>query len=410
MIIEGRFNKAKVFATEIEEGAIEQIRGLCGLSAYADSNIAIMPDVHAGKGCTIGTTMTLHGKVTPNLVGVDIGCGMYVLEIEEKKVDFEILDHLIRLKIPCAMNVRETPHPFLERINLSELRCAKNVRMAYVGVSLGTLGGGNHFIELDKDDEGKIYLVIHSGSRFLGTTIASIYQEAAIASLKGNTISDQQRLIAKLKAEGRAQSIQSELEKLKSAPCPIDKDLAYCDGALFEDYIHDMGIAQQFAKLNREAIADEIVKGMGWRVLSSFHTVHNYIDIEHMILRKGAVSAREGERLIIPINMRDGALICIGKGNSDWNYSAPHGAGRKYSRSAAKHAFGIDEFKAQMKGVYSTSVSEATIDESPMAYKNIDDILSCIGPTTNVIKTIKPIYNFKAGDEVPAWKKKPFMG
>ena len=405
MIIKGKYNDAAVYASDIEKEAIEQIRGICDLQAYSGSHIAIMPDVHAGKGCTIGTTMTLHGKVSPNLVGVDIGCGMYVAELLEQDIDFAKLDALIRAKIPCGMNVRDTPHAFLSRIDLSELRCVKHVKIPYINVSLGTLGGGNHFIELDKDDEGRIFLVIHSGSRFLGTTIASLYQQASIASLKGNTKEDQKKLIETLKAEGKAKSIQSELAKLKAASCPVDEDLAYCEGALFDDYIHDMGIAQRFAWLNREAMAQEIIDGMGWRVSSCFHTVHNYIDIEHMILRKGAVSSRCGERLIIPINMRDGSLICIGKGNPDWNFSAPHGAGRKFSRKAAKKTFGVEEFKAQMEGIYSTSVSEATLDESPMAYKSIDDILGCIGPTAEVIKRIKPIYNFKAGDETPAWKK-----
>ena len=266
--------------------------------------------------------------------------------------------------------------------------------------SIGTLGGGNHFIEADKGEDGSIYIVIHSGSRHLGVETAKYYQNEAYRRLNKCSDKEKNELIERLKAEGKQKQIKAELKKLENTKTTsVPKHLAYCEGELFEQYIHDMKIVQQFAMLNRQAMMDEIIKGMHLHVTEQFTTIHNYIDTENMILRKGAVSAQAGEKLLIPINMRDGSLICVGKGNPEWNFSAPHGAGRLFSRSQAKQSFTVSEFKKQMQGIYTTSVSEQTLDECPMAYKSLDDIAGNIGDTADIIEVIKPIYNFKAGEE-----------
>lgn len=367
-LVEGRYNTAKVYTEVVEEVALAQIKTLCDQEYTKDLRIRIMPDVHAGAGCTIGTTMTIRDAVVPNLVGVDIGCGMETMKLCNKHLELGKLDKLIYEKIPSGFQIREKEHKLNDEIDLTELRCLKagKINLDRAVRSLGTLGGGNHFIEVDRDEEGAFYLVIHSGSRHLGLEVAGFYQEQARQSLNG---------------------------------CSIPKALAYCQGELLHDYIHDMKIVQRFAMLNRKAMADELIRGMKFKVEEEFTTIHNYIDTDDMILRKGAVSAKAGEKLLIPINMRDGSLICTGKGNEDWNFSAPHGAGRLMSRRKAKESYTVSEFKKQMAGIFTTSVNAQTLDECPMAYKGMEDIVDNIGETARIEKVIKPVYNFKAGEE-----------
>ena len=397
--IRGKYNEARIFTDVADSASIAQVQQLCDQEFAAGSRIRLMPDIHAGAGCTIGTTMTITDKVVPNLVGVDIGCGMETIRIREKRLELQKLDRLIREKIPSGFSIREKAHRYFSQINLNELCCARHADLLRAEKSIGTLGGGNHFIEADRDDEGNLYIVVHSGSRHLGVEVAGYYQEAGYRMLNRADDASAEALIARMKAEGRRKEIQKELKKLKNQKrTSIPKALAYVSGELFEQYIHDMKIVQHFAMLNRQAMMDEIVGGMKLHVEEQFATIHNYIDTDAMILRKGAVSARTGERLLIPINMRDGSLLCVGRGNEDWNCSAPHGAGRLMSRADARQSFTVSEFKKQMAGIYTTSVSRATLDECPMAYKGMQDILDNIGPTAEVVKIIRPIYNFKAGD------------
>ena len=398
--LNGKYNSAKVFTEVIEADAVAQIIAFCSQPMSAGQKIRIMPDVHAGAGCTIGTTMTITDKVIPNLVGVDIGCGMETVRLKEKHIELQKLDKLIYARIPSGFAIREAPHRYAEKIDLSELFCAKHIDILRAEKSIGTLGGGNHFIEADKGADGSIYIVIHSGSRHLGVEVARYYQNEAYRRLNKSSDKEVNELIARLKAEGKQKQIQTELRKLENTKTTdIPKHLAYCEGELFEQYIHDMKIVQQFAMLNRQAMMDEIIKGMHLHTEEQFTTVHNYIDTDEMILRKGAVSAKAGEKLLIPINMRDGSLICTGRGNPDWNCSAPHGAGRLMSRSQAKQSFTVSEFKKQMDGIYTTSVNAQTLDECPMAYKSMSDIVDNIGDTVEINEVIKPVYNFKAGEE-----------
>ncbi len=400
IILNGKYNSAKVFTDNIEQDAIAQIIAFCSQPMSEGAHIRIMPDVHAGAGCTIGTTMTITDKVIPNLVGVDIGCGMETVRLKEKHIELQKLDKLIYEKIPSGFAIREKPHRYGEKIDLTELYCYKHIDPLRAEKSIGTLGGGNHFIEADKGEDGSIYIVIHSGSRHLGVETAKFYQNEAYRRLNKSSDKEAAELIARLKAEGREKQIQSELKKLANTKTTdVPKHLAYCEGELFEQYIHDMKIVQKFAMLNRQAMMDEIIKGMHLHVEEQFTTIHNYIDTDTMILRKGAVSAQAGEKLLIPINMRDGSLICTGKGNGDWNCSAPHGAGRLMSRSQAKQSFTVSEFKKQMAGIYTTSVNAQTLDECPMAYKSMEDIVDNIGDTVEINEVIRPIYNFKAGEE-----------
>ena len=396
--LKGKYNSAKIFTGVVDQASISQVMELLNQEFVSGSRIRLMPDIHAGKGCTIGTTMTITDKVVPNLVGVDIGCGMETTRIQESYMELQKLDKLIYEKIPSGFSIRDRAHRYLSQIDLNELCCAKHVDLLRAEKSIGTLGGGNHFIEVDKDDEGNLYIVVHSGSRHLGVEVASYYQEAGYKVLKRTDDASIEAIIAQMKAEGREKEIQKTLKKLKNLKqTGIPKALAYVSGELFEQYLHDMKIVQRFAMLNRQAMVDEIVCGLGLHVEEQFTTVHNYIDTESMILRKGAVSARSGEKLLIPINMRDGSLICVGKGNADWNFSAPHGAGRLMSRAEAKRRFDVPSFQKQMDGIYTTSANSSTLDECPMAYKGMGDILGNIGPTVDVVKIIKPIYNFKAG-------------
>ena len=398
--LNGKYAIAKVFTDVVDEESISQVINLANQEFVAGSQIRMMPDIHAGAGCTIGTTMTIKDKVVPNLVGVDLGCGMETVVLKEKNIDLEQLDRVIRENVPSGFNIRDKAHGLVKDVNLQDLRCFHNINLDRAEKSIGTLGGGNHFIELDKDDDSTLYLVVHSGSRHLGVEIASYYQKLAYEQLNQCSKDDIQALIISLKAAGKQRQIETEIKKLKNTKrTSIPKDMAYLEGAAFNDYIHDMRIAQQFAMMNRKAIADVIIQKMGLHISDEFTTIHNYIDLDSMILRKGAVSAQAGERLLIPINMRDGSLLCIGKGNPDWNYSAPHGAGRLMSRAKAKETFGVDEFQKEMNGIYTTSVCYGTLDECPMAYKPIDAILDNIGDTVDVVKIIKPIYNFKASED-----------
>lgn len=397
--LKGKYNEAKIFTDIVDETSIEQVLLLLNQEFVQGSKIRLMPDIHAGAGCTIGTTMTITDKVVPNLVGVDIGCGMETVQIAEKDIDLQKLDELIYEKIPSGFDVREQAHKYFDNINLEELCCYREINSIRAERSLGTLGGGNHFIEADKDENGNIYIVVHSGSRHLGVEVANYYQEEGYKALNGNSKSDIRNLIAELKAQGREKEIEKSIIALKnSITTTVPKTLAYVSGELFDKYIHDMKIVQKYAELNRQAMIREIIEGMKLNVTEQFTTIHNYIDTDAMILRKGAVSAKKGEKLLIPINMRDGSLICIGKGNEDWNCSAPHGAGRLMSRTEAKRTFTVSEFENQMDGIYTTSVNNNTLDECPMAYKGMDDILNNIGDTVNVLEVVKPIYNFKAGD------------
>lgn len=398
--VKGKYNTAKIFTDVVDQDSIAQVLQLCNQEFTTGSKIRLMPDIHAGSGCTIGTTMTITDKVVPNLVGVDIGCGMEIIKIKEKHIELQKLDKLIYEKIPSSFQIRKKKHRYFNEIPLEKLHCYKEINAIRAEKSLGTLGGGNHFIEANKDEEGNIYIVIHSGSRHLGLEVARYYQGEGYKALNGSTKEDMDALIAQLKEKGKQKDIQKSIAALKNTKrTPIPKELAYVSGELFHQYIDDMKIIQRYAELNRKAMIDEIVKGMKLHVEEQFTTIHNYIDTDKMILRKGAVSAQKNEKLLIPMNMRDGSLICIGKGNDDWNQSAPHGAGRLMSRSEAKQSFTVSEFKNQMKEIYSTSISRSTLDECPMAYKKMDDIVNNIGDTVEIINVIKPIYNFKAGEE-----------
>ncbi len=398
--VSGKYNSAKIFTDVVDQASIAQVILLCSQEFAQGSRIRMMPDIHAGAGCTVGTTMTITQRVVPNLVGVDIGCGMETVRLREKHLQPQQLDKLIYQKIPSGFAIREKPHRYMEELDLTALCCYAAINPLRAEKSLGTLGGGNHFIEVDRDEEGNLYLVIHSGSRHLGLEVANYYQNEAYQRLNGSSKADAEALAAQLRAEGREKEIQKALKALKNTKrTSIPRPLAYVEGELFQQYIHDMRIIQRFAALSRQAMADEILRGLRLHAEESFTTIHNYIDTDAMILRKGAVSAKAGELLLIPINMRDGSLICRGRGNEDWNYSAPHGAGRLMSRAEAKQSFTVSQFKKEMAGIYTTSVGKSTLDECPMAYKSMEDIAGNIGETVEILRTIRPIYNFKAGDE-----------
>lgn len=397
--IKGKNTTAHIFTDCIDEGSEAQIQLRCDQDFVQGSKICIMPDVHAGAGCTIGTTMTITDKVVPNLVGVDIGCGMETIALYDKSIDFNRFDDFIRKNIPAGMEIRKNPHGYIREIEIDTLKCFYHINQKRAHRSIGTLGGGNHFIEIDKDDDGNLFLVIHSGSRHLGKEVAEYYQGEAYKQLNNCSKKILDDTIAALKAAGKEREIPAVIKKMKREyTTTIPKELAYASGYLFEEYIHDMKIVQNYAQINRKAMADDIIKGLGLNVKERFTTIHNYIDTDCMILRKGAVSAQKDEKLLIPINMRDGSLICIGKGNADWNFSAPHGAGRLFSRARAKQLFSLEEYQETMHGIFTTSVDESTLDECPMAYKNMDDIVNNITPTAEIQKCIKPVYNFKAGE------------
>ncbi len=392
--IRGKYGEAKIFTHNVDDMTIEQVTGMLNENIAVDGNVRIMPDCHAGKGSVIGTTMRIHDKVVPNLVGVDIGCGMLCTQINREgtaRVDYEKLDAAIQALVPSGMSVRNQPHHLSEQIPFEQVLAPFNETRARL--SIGTLGGGNHFIELNADEEDNLYLVIHSGSRNLGKTIAEHYQKLAESS---QFTVDTASVVASLKDQGREQDIQSTLVELKSQFNETNKDLAYVSGSDMDNYLHDLKIAQTYAALNRQAMTDVIVEAMGWSITEQFDTIHNYIDLERMILRKGAISAQAGEVAIIPMNMRDGSLIVKGKGNPDWNYSAPHGAGRIMSSSKAFKFVNLREFEATMQDVWSSSVVESTRDESPFVYKPMEEIIRNTEDTVELLKVIKPLYNFKA--------------
>ena len=402
--IKGKINTAVCFGTVVEEEAIEQIRRMCDYEFAQGSRIRIMPDVHAGKGCTIGTTMTVTDKAVPNIVGVDIGCGMYTVRLGNAAIDFGRLDEAAHY-VPSGMHIWEGRQ---EKFDLQELRCYRSLKNTkWLERSLGTLGGGNHFIEVDQAQDGTKYLVLHTGSRNLGKQVAELYQQLAVDLNKGKETYFQQRdeIIRSYKEQGRRKEIQKALEAIswKKREATMPEELCFLYGSFLEDYLHDVEICQRFARRNREKIAEILLErtgllsGIDWK-RDAFHTVHNYIDTEEMILRKGAIAAHAGEKVLIPINMRDGSILAVGKGNEDWNYSAPHGAGRLMSRTKAKNTLSMEEYRAAMEGIYTTSVNQATLDEAPMAYKAIEDIIDVIRESVDVIDIMKPIYNFKASD------------
>lgn len=397
--IKGKMNTALCYAKVVEQEAIEQIRRMCDYPMTEGSQIRIMPDVHAGKGCTIGTTMTINGKAVPNVVGVDIGCGMYTVNLGKADIDFEKVDEAAHF-IPSGRDIWDGR---IERFDLTALVCYRQLKETKrLAKSLGTLGGGNHFIEIDEASDGTKYLVIHSGSRNLGKQVAELYQKLAVNLDRGygEYLEKREEIIRTYKEQGRREEIQDALKQLhfkvyESKPS-MPEDLCYLSGRYLEDYLHDVVICQAFAKRNREKMAEILLERSGMTGGEAFHTIHNYIDTEEMILRKGAIAAHKGEKVLIPINMRDGSVLAVGKGNPDWNFSAPHGAGRLMSRTDAKEKLSMKEYKESMKGIYTTSVNEYTLDESPMAYKSLDDIIDVIKDSVDVIDIMKPIYNFKA--------------
>ena len=397
--IKGKVNTAICYAKVVEDEAIEQIRRMCDYQMTEGSKIRIMPDVHSGKGCTIGTTMTVVDKVVPNVVGVDIGCGMYTVELGKGSIDFEKVDEAAHY-IPSGTSVWDGRK---EKFDLTGLKCYRELKdTTRLGRSLGTLGGGNHFIEIDESADGTKYLVIHSGSRNLGKQVAEYYQKLAINLQRGygDYLEKRDEIIETYKAEGRKAEIQAALKQLKwevfEGETPMPEDLCFLSGKYLEDYLHDVEICQAFAKRSRELMAEILIERAGLVAGEAFHTIHNYIDTEEMILRKGSIAAHKGEKVLIPINMRDGSVIAIGKGNPEWNFSAPHGAGRLMSRTKAKETLSMEDYKKAMEGIYTTSVNEFTLDEAPMAYKSLEDIIDVIAESVDVVEVIKPVYNFKA--------------
>lgn len=407
--IKGKMNTAICYAKVIEDVAIEQIKRMCDYELTDGNKVRIMPDVHAGKGCTIGTTMTVTDKACPNIVGVDIGCGMYTVKLADKSLDFEKIDEACHY-IPSGRNVWDGRR---ERFDIQELKCYRALKdTKRLARSLGTLGGGNHFIEIDKAADGTHYLVIHSGSRNLGKQVAEIYQQLAIDLHAGKEdyFIRREEIIRTYKEAGRRGEIQNALKELAkeyTAKTPdVPEDLCWLYGSFLGDYLHDVEICQRFACRNREIMAETILERTGMSKEEAFHTIHNYIDTNEMILRKGAIAAHKGERVLIPINMRDGSVIAVGKGNPEWNYSAPHGAGRIMSRGKAKETLSLEEYRASMEGIYTTSVNDSTLDEAPMVYKSLDDILDVINEAVDIVDIIKPVYNFKAGEDEKPWEKR----
>lgn len=406
--IKGKINTAVVYAESVEDSAVEQIRRMCDYPLTEGSRIRIMPDVHSGKGCTIGTTMTVTDKVCPNIVGVDIGCGMYTVRLAEKELDLQKIDAAAHF-IPSGMNVWEGRK---ERFDLTFLKCYRSLKDARrLERSLGTLGGGNHFIEVDVSSDGTYWLVIHSGSRNLGKQVAEIYQSLAVDlhSGKADYFERHDELIRTYKEQGRKGEIESALKALKKeydkkSP-DVPEDLCWLYGRFLDDYLSDVTVCQAFARRSREKMAEIILGMTGLTPVEAFHTVHNYIDTDEMILRKGSIAAHAGEKVLIPINMRDGSVLAVGRGNPEWNFSAPHGAGRVMSRSKARETLDLEEYKAAMDGIYTTSVCMDTIDEAPMAYKPLDEIIGAIRDSVDIIDVMKPVYNFKAADGELPWKK-----
>jgi len=376
--IRGKYNTAIVYAGRTDQESVAQVMTMCNTPYLADSRIRMMPDMHAAEGCTVGTSMTITDRANPAWVGGDIGCGMQVYKLREREMDFAALDSVIRSEIPSGAAIFPTENKAVRALKLQDLICYEWIRHKTVDASLGTLGGGNHFIEVDRDTNGSLYLVIHSGSRRLGRDVANYWQNEAFCQANGFD----PKLFAR--------------KKVDISKANVRKALSWLEGDALENYFHDMNMAVRYAVRSRELMGETILQALKLHVDEAFATIHNYIDTKHGILRKGAVSAQAGEKLIIPINMRDGSLICIGKGNPEWNCTAPHGAGRMMTRSQAKEEITLEDYRAAMEGIYTTSVSESTLDESPMAYRAIDEILDVIEDTAEVAELLTPVYNFKA--------------
>lgn len=389
----------KIFTDNIEAEAVNQVYNLIAQPPFENAQVRIMPDVHCGMDCVVGFTATLGDKIIPNVLGSDLGCGMFTAELGKADISLAELDAFIRAKIPCGSNYRKEVNG---EAFIKKLYCFDELRdFDRLYGSLGTLGGGNHFIEIDEDDEKNKYLIIHSGSRNLGLQVAKIYQKKAVFSCKFCAEQEKKEISEKLKSQGRQADIPSALAAISdkySYKTKILSQYCYLEGEQMSEYMHDLKICQEFAKANRKKMADDILRFLKISRYSYFETVHNFIDDDNVI-RKGAIPARRGMRVVIPMNMRDGCLIAVGKGNPDWNESAPHGAGRLLRRSEAKDYFTVDEFKEQMRGIYTTTVGASTLDESPMVYKPMDEIVRLIEPTVEIEKIIKPIYNFKAGEQ-----------
>lgn len=377
--INGIYTSAMIFtaeneATAIDDYAVHQLQMLCDHETAANCRIRVMPDVHPGKVGTIGLTMTIGSKLMPNLIGIDIGCGMTLAQIKGKRIEFQKLDSVIRENVPSGFSIRNHVHRFASAFDFEQLHCCRHIRKDKALLSLGTLGSGNHFIEADKDSDGNLYLVIHSGSRHLGKEVTEYY-------------------------------LNQGQQELKERGIDVPYELTYLKGDTLSCYLHDLQIVQDFASLNRKIILDELVKGMKWKVTDSYSCIHNYVDaapetlsmFHAPLLRKGAVSAKEHENVIIPINMRDGIILGTGIGNPDWNCSAPHGSGRILKREDVKSHYTVSSYKAEMKGIYSSCINKSTLDEAPFAYRSIDEIASVIKDTVTINRIIRPIYNFKAG-------------
>ena len=371
--VKGIYTSAKIFTDNVEDRALLQIKMLCNREVFRDCKVRVMPDVHPGYVGTIGFTSTVGDKIMPYVIGPDIGCGVSITMIDKKKLEFQKLDSVIRENIPTGFNIRSTPHKFYDRYvdGYLTFKCQDHINMEKVKLSLGTLGGGNHFIEVDKDDEDNLYIAIHSGSRYLGQMITDYYMR-----------------------EGQ--------RRLKERKIDIPYELTYLEGRLMEDYIHDLIMATHYAGINRNAILDELEKHMKFKMVYYNNSIHNYIALNvgftsDAILRKGAISAHKGETVIIPINMRDGIILGTGLGNEDWNYSAPHGAGRIMKREDVKSHFTVNQYKKEMKGIYSTCIGKDTLDEAPFAYRGLEEIKEAISETVRIDKILKPVYNYKAG-------------
>ncbi len=382
--IVGKYNSATVYAKSVDNESYAQVLAMCNIEELKDCKIKMMPDMHAAEGCTVGTSITIDDKINPSYVGSDIGCGMQVYKLSDSEINFQLFDRCVRDYIPSGAAIHKKATAEISKFPLKDLYCYDTIQHDIVGRSFGTLGGGNHFIEIDKSIEGHYYLIIHSGSRRLGKDVATYYQKAAYFAMNG---------ISPEYAFKKGMKIGDVDSKIQPSNC-------FLSGEYLEKYLHDMQIAVQYARLSREWMGEVLINHLDLKVEDSFTTIHNYINIEDKILRKGAVSAKKDELLIIPINMRDGCLICKGKGNADWNYTAPHGAGRLMKRSDAKDTITLDEYKEAMKGIFSTSVNESTIDESPMAYRSIEDIVDVVEPTVEIIDITTPVYNFKASKEI----------
>ena len=396
--MEDRKNNLIVYTENIEPEAVNQIYSLISQPPFRGAKVRVMPDVHYGSGCVVGFTSTLEDKIIPNVLGVDLGCGMLTVELGKVEIDYAALDAFIKEKIPFGSQYRREVHA--ESL-IKKLRCFSSLKdMDRLYGSLGTLGGGNHFIEVDEDETGNKYLVIHSGSRNLGLQVAKIYQKIAVDECKNAAQTERQKAIDEWNAKGRPDKIPEAIKEISEKyafKTKIPAEFCYLEGTEMENYMHDLKICQQFASLNRQKMAEIILKFLKISRYTSFETVHNFID-EDGIIRKGAIPAHKGQKVLIPMNMRDGCFVCIGKGNSDWNESAPHGAGRLCKRSEAKELFTVEEFQREMAGIYTTTATAGTIDEAPMAYKPTEEIKGLIAPTVEIIGVIKPVYNFKAGE------------